>query len=118
MLFENGTINGDLNYKDVCKEEHDIRIANNNKPQWFEIDNITNTMVEYPYWMPIADGWSEKLYDRDILKSFFANYNIKPTWINCNYTWGWFDDETGQWTAAVGQVKILTKKNNFAYFTH
>ena len=32
-----------------------------------------------------------------------------PNWINCNYTWGWFDDETGQWTGAVGQVKILTK---------
>ena len=109
MLFKNGTINGDLNYKDVCKEEHDIRIAYNNDPCCFEIDNITNTMVEYPYWKPIIEGWSEKLHDRDILKSFFANYNIKPKWINCNYTWGWFDEETGHWTGAVGQVKLFNK---------
>ena len=118
MLFKNGTINGDLNYKDVCKEEHDIRIAYNSQPGFFEVDKITNTMVEYPHWLMMVLGFSELSYGYEILKSFFANYNIKPTWINCNDTWGWFDYETGQWTGAVGQVKILTKKNNFAYSTN
>ena len=118
MLFKNGTISGDLNYKDVCKEEHDIRIAYNNDLYWFEIDDITNTMVEYPHWEIMVSDHGTFSDQFEILKSFFANYNIKPTWINCNYTWGLFDDETGQWTGAVGQVKILTKKNNFAYFTH
>ena len=106
MLFKNGTINGDLNYKDVCKEEHDIRIAYNNEPTWFEIDNITNTMVEYPHWEIMVYGATQLSDEYEILKSFFANYNIKPTWINCNFTWGRFDDKTGHWTGAVGQVKI------------
>ena len=106
MLFKNGTINGDLNYKDVCKEEHDIRIAYINEPNWFEIDNITNTMVEYPHWLIMVSDSGTISDEFEILKSFFANYNIKPTWINCNYTWGWFDYETGQWTGAVGQVQI------------
>ena len=25
MLFENGTINGDIDYKDLCKEEYAVR---------------------------------------------------------------------------------------------
>ena len=108
MIFNNGTTNGNLNYKELCKEEHTVRIAHNNDPDLFEIDNITNTMVEYPYWWPIVNGWSEKSHEYVILKSFFANYNIKPTWINCNYTWRWFDEETGHWTGAVGQVKIYS----------
>ena len=35
------------------------------------------------------------------------NNNIVINWINCNYTWGIFDYETGKWTGAVGQVNIL-----------
>ena len=43
-------------------------------------------------------------YDTEILSKFISNYNILVNWIDCNYTWGWFDDETGKWTGAVGQV--------------
>ena len=39
---------------------------------------------------------------------FFLNYNILVNWTNCNYTWGWFDYETGKWTGAVGQVNIYS----------
>ena len=45
--------------------------------------------------------------------SFFSNFKIKLTWINCNYTWGWFDDEAGHWTGAVGQVEIINKYKIF-----
>ena len=74
---------------------------------WFEIDNITNTMVEYPHWMIMTTGFSTLSDEYEILKSFFSKFNIKPTWINCNYTWGSFDDKTGHWTGAVGQVYEL-----------
>ena len=40
----------------------------------------------------------------EILSIFFKNLNIIVKWINCNQTWGWYDDETGKWTGAVGQV--------------
>ena len=48
--------------------------------------------------------------DYEILKSFFQNNYINPTWIDCNYTWGWFDNETGHWTGAVGKVKKMIIK--------
>ena len=40
----------------------------------------------------------------EVLSKFFEDYNVVPTWINCNYTWGSLDPGTGHWTGAVGQV--------------
>ena len=113
LIFKNGTTKDDLIFNDLCKIEHEIRIAYNNEGEIFKIDNITNTMVEFPYWKPIAKAWPQISYDHEILMSFFSNFKIKPTWINCNYTWGWFDDETGHWTGAVGQVEIINKSKIF-----
>ena len=49
--------------------------------------------------------------DDEILSMFFLNYNIIINWIDCNYTWGWFDYETGKWTGAVGKVTIYSVLN-------
>ena len=94
MIFKNGTTKDDLQYKDLCKEEHHVRIAYNNEVDWFEIDNITNSMVEYPHWMIMVGDYGQLSDEYEILKTFFSKFNIQPTWIN--------------WTGAVGQVKILT----------
>ena len=109
MIFKNGTIIDDLQYKDLCKEEHHVRIAYNNNGGIFVIDNITNTMVEYPHVWSIIEEDGYISYEFEVLGSFFLKFNIKPTWINCNYTWGLYDNETDSWTGAVGQVEILTK---------
>ena len=110
MIFKNGTTKDNLQFKDLCKEEHHVRIAYNNEYNYFEIDNITNTMVEYPKLNKngLIHDYGQYSHEYSIMKSFFSKFNIKPTWINCNYTWGWFDNVTGHWTGAVGQVKILT----------
>ena len=105
MVFDNGTINGGLDYEDLCKEEHATRIAFNND-YVFKVRN--NQMLRYPRWKPIVLNWGQISTEDAIMRSFFSKYNIKPTWINCNYNWGVFDDETGHWTGAVGQVLILT----------
>ena len=88
MIFKNGTTKDNLQFKDLCQEEHEVRIAYNNEVNVFKIDNITNTMVEYPYWTPIVWEWGQISHNHAILKTFFSKFNIKPTWINCNYTWG------------------------------
>ena len=48
----------------------------------------------------------------EMLKTFFSKFNIKTTWIYCNQTPGVFNYTTGNWTGAVGQVEILTKKTS------
>ena len=81
-----------------------INVAYNDEPGFFEI--VNNSMVEYP--ANIQEGESTVIaYDFEILEKFFKNKNVN--WINCNFTWGWYDDETGRWTGAVGKVK----KNTF-----
>ena len=111
MIFKDGTTKDDLQYKDLCKEEHHVRIAYNNKYSHFHIIKLDNidTMDELAYWRPIGFGMGRKSHHHVILKTFFKKFNIKPTWINCNFTWGWFDDETVYWTGAVGQVEIFNK---------
>ena len=66
-------------------------------------------MVEYPLWLKKGDR-SNIAFNYEILSSFFENYNITPTWINCNYTWGWFDEETGNWTGCLGKVIFICNK--------
>ena len=111
MIFHNGTTKDNQQYKNLCKEEHHARIAYNNVEPWFAVDKITNTMVEVPRYMGKSWGliqqYGQYSHDYEILKSFFSKFNIKPTWINCNFTFGWFDYEAGHWTGAVGQVEIL-----------
>ena len=50
-------------------------------------------------------------YDYEILSSFFENYHIIVTWIDCNFNFGLFDEETGHWTGAVGKVVISFQLN-------
>ena len=64
-------------------------------------------MVEYPA-NSVEGIYSNIPYDFEILEIFFKNKNVIVNWIYCNYTWGWFDDETGRWTGAVGKVKLNT----------
>ena len=46
-------------------------------------------------------------YEFEILEIFFKTENvIVKNWIDCNGTWGGYDDETGRWTGAVGKVKM------------
>ena len=78
MIFHNGTTNDNLQYKDLCKVEHEVRIAYNNDIN-FKIDNITNSMVEFPVWTSIIEEWGQISHEDAILKSFFFKFNIKPT---------------------------------------
>ena len=85
------------------KASPSINIAYNNDSGWFEF--VNNSMVEYP--AKIIEGKDDYIsWDSEILEIFLKNKYIR--WINCNYTWGWHDDETGRWTGAVGQVNTNT----------
>ena len=79
-------------------------MAFNQDPGVFEVDvENTNTMVTYPVWWSMLEG----AYPNEILSSFFTSHHLTPTWQDANYTWGWFDEETGLWTGAVGLVSRI-----------
>ena len=68
----------------------------------FEI--VNNSMVKYS--VDLIGEYSSIPYNFEILEIFFKDRNIN--WINCNFTWGWYDYETGRWTGAVGKVEMNT----------
>ena len=90
---------------DLCREKR-VNIAYNNDPGAFEVDDETGEMVRYPGRYPVTLSYIP--WDWDILATFFRYYNIVPVWINCHYTWGWYDEESGKWTGAVGKVRRST----------
>ena len=126
IITKDGTVRGNLKYKDYCphtkeaaeQEKHEITIAYNNERGRFHVDDDTNTMREYALWWTLSESEEHPKVPKDweILKMFFDNYNINPTWVNTHYTWGWFDEETGKWTGGVGKVTLMLPchvKNSF-----
>ena len=102
MLLTNATVNWNLGFDDVCKEKH-VYVAYNNDENVFEINNVTGEMVRFavtPYvnYVGIAFEW-------EIQVAFYESNNIKPQWINTNYTWGTLNYTTGQWSGAVGLIQ-------------
>ena len=83
------------------KDSPSINVAYNDDTDIFEV--VNNSMVEYPVYI-IEGDYANIPYEFEILEKFFKNKNIN--WINCHSTWGWYDDETGRWTGAVGKVKM------------
>ena len=102
LMLKNATVNRNLGFEDVCEERHVI-VAYNDEPWWFEVNNITGVLVEYPLenymtYGNIAQEW-------EIQAAFFETNNIKPQWLNANYTWGTLNDTTDQWSGAVGMIQ-------------
>ena len=92
----------DTIYTSYLKDSLSINVAYNDWPGYFEI--VNNSMVEYPVDIRSVDSYVP--YNYEILKIFFKTNNIIVNWIDCNYTWGWYDYEIERWTGAVGKVRI------------
>ena len=102
------SMDGSVNkaYKDYCQEQqHHATLAYNNNPGWFEVDSEGN-LIEHPVDHQTGVN-SQVSQDYEILQSFFENYHITITWVDCNDTMGMFEEETGTWTGALGKVTLL-----------
>ena len=102
LLLTNATVNWNLGFNDVCKEKH-VYVAYNNEQDLFEVSNITGEMVEWPV-EPYVGYW-KVAFEWEIQAAFFATNNIKPLWLNANYSWGTLNYTTGQWSGAVGMIQ-------------
>ena len=110
MMQDNGSVSKNVKYRNLCKEQFPVHVAYNHEPFWFEIEN--NSMVDTMVKFQVLHGWFTGGFTaiprhEEILSIFFKHYDVIVKWINCNYTWGVYDDETGKWTGAVGQVSMV-----------
>ena len=115
IIHNNGSVSKNVRYQDLCVvytvERFSVNVAYNYDSEIFEVEN--NLMIDlrkkYGYTNGDMVGVYSNTADNDeILSMFFLNHNIIINWIDCNYTWGWFDYETGKWTGAVGKVTIYS----------
>ena len=102
LLLNNATVNRNLGFDDVCKNKY-AYVAYNNQYEHFVVSNITGDMVKYPV-EPFL-GYMNIAFEWEIQDGFFASFNIKPIWINANYSWGWYDNVTDTWTGATGMIE-------------
>ena len=102
LLLKSATVNRNLGFGEVCKEKN-VLLAYNNQMDTFVVSNITGEMVRYSVY-PVVSFWNIA-FEWEINAAFFKYNNITPHWINCNWTWGWIDNVTNQWTGAVGMIE-------------
>ena len=103
FMYNDGSVSKNVQYKDICTEKFTVNIGYNNEPPSYEIfEVVNNSMVEYDVNIVTGRGYISQ--DWEILSIFFQNYNLIINWVDCNYTYGVYDDKTGKWTGAVGKV--------------
>ena len=102
-MRDTGEVDDGKAWGDLCREKT-VNIAYNNYLPYFTVDGETGEMVRFPV-NPVTGLYSFIPWDWEILETFFLNNDIVPVWINCHFTWGWYDEESGKWTGALGKVR-------------
>ena len=98
-------------YKEICSgEKKKVNLGFNN--EWnFRVEN--NSLEHTPERNKPFDFFDEKAifgeqsqmpYDWEILSKFLSTHNIEPNWLDCNGTYGWYDEDLGSWTGCIGKV--------------
>ena len=92
-------------YKEICSgEKKKVNLGFNFGFSSFKV--INNSLVNIPREVAdhVHDDYGFMPYNWEILSMFFSFHNIEPSWLDCNYTYGWYDEELGGWTGCVGKV--------------
>ena len=107
--MNNGSVNKNVSFDELCKEKH-VNIASNNEDGIFNVDPDTGELEKLP--LTPYKGFSSITLEWEIQHDFHTQNNIVPHWSDNNGTWGLLDEDTGLWTGAVGMV---TKKINIVF---
>ena len=102
-------------YKEICGgEKVRVYLGYNNDPGLMTVED--NKLLQDPPIRLVNKGErSEISWAWELLYKFFSAYNIEPIWLNCHFSWGWYDEEQGAWTGCMGKVlilKLITDRDN------
>ena len=94
-------------YKEICGgEPRKMNLGYNN--QWkgtsptLRVEN--NTLIHFPPKLYVFGQTTDMSHDWEVLFKFFTLHNIEANWLNCHYSWGGYDKNTGAWTGCMGKV--------------
>ena len=96
-------------FKKICSGEPkkvNLGFNNDGTSENIIIKVENNSLVHIPRVLEyyIQGKYSRMAYFWEILSKFFSIHNIDPIWLDCDYDWGWYDEELGSWTGCMGKV--------------
>ena len=92
-------------YKEICSgEPKKVNLGFNNDRDILKVENKSIVHTHRNLKVGIHGLYTSMPYEWEILSKFFSMHNIEPNWLNCNYTWGWYDEDLGGWTGCMGKV--------------
>ena len=94
-------------FKEICSGEPK-KVNLGHWGDWWNMKVENNSLVTIKkdkgyYYIPGQDS-SNMALDGELLSKFFSIHNIEPNWLNCGFSWGWYDEELGEWTGCMGKV--------------
>ena len=96
-------------YREICSgEKTKVNLGYNEIIGYDEILlKVENNSLVYSPRKPkdnIYGIFTAMAYDWEVLNKFFEIHNIEPNWLDCESTWGWYDEDLGGWTGCLGKV--------------
>ena len=90
-------------YKEICGgEKKRVNFGYNNDPLIINVEN--NKLLHKPLIRDLKGTSSVVSQDWEVLSTFISFQNIEPNWLDCDWSWGYYDEEQGAWTGCVGKV--------------
>ena len=96
---------GYKSYKEICSgETKKVNLAYWGSYEYNKVKN--NSLVHVPRKLDnyIHGIFSSMPRQWEVFSMFFSIHNIEPNWLDCNWSWGWYDEELQMWTGCVGKV--------------
>ena len=91
-------------FKEICRGDKKKVNLGFNTDWYFLMNNDSMVEIVRKPENYMKGKYSSMTYDWESLSKFFSLNNIEPNWQNCNWSWGWYDAEKGEWTGCTGKV--------------
>ena len=89
-------------YKEICRGERK-KVNLGYAVSWLiknkKLKRYTKSLSFYIY-----ATYSYMTYYFEFLEKFFSIHNIEPNWLDCERSYGHYDDNLGGWTGCMGKV--------------
>ena len=92
-------------YKEICSgEPKKVNMGYIYDEKFFKVENNTIVLISRKPKDYIYGVEASLPYDGEVLSKFISTYNIEPNWLDCNGTYGYYDEDLGGWKGCIGKV--------------
>ena len=92
-------------YKEICSgEKKKVNLGYNNDDKYMHVENNEQMPIPKQSYIFNWGGDTKMSEDWEVLSTFFTQQNIEPNWLDCNMTWGWYEESLEEWTGCMRKV--------------